>query len=278
MIGCIKMHSNGNDFILINNMALLHDGEFFSNFAVKVCRRRESVGADGLLVAEPSCSADFKMRIFNPDGSEGEMCGNGARCISRFALEYGIAKSSDFTFETLAGIIHAEVNGELATLDLFPISLQELVTDGHVSIGGYGEFEYYFVMVGVPHCVIFEQKRKRNIEDYVQIGRAIRNRYDLFPHGTHVNFVVMGDKKDEIEIMTYERGVEDVTLSCGTGSVASSIVSWFSNRTGPYVLVKNPGGVNKVSISQSENGNILTKLQGRALFVAELSILSGALY
>ena len=219
MIECIKMHGNGNDFIVINNMELRYGAEFLSDLAAKACRRRESVGADGLIVAEPSHSTDFKMRIFNPDGSEGEMCGNGARCVSRYALEFGIAKSRDLTFETLGGMVHAVVNGDRVTLDLAPVSLDGVIRDGHVSVGGC-EFEYFFVMVGVPHCVIFERERSRSFEEYAPIGRAIRNRRDLFPHGTHVNFVVMDDEKDAIDIMTYERGVEDLTLSCGTGSAA----------------------------------------------------------
>lgn len=276
MIECIKMNSNGNDFIVIDNMVLRYDAEFLSNLAVKVCRRRMSVGADGIIVAEPSHSKDFMMRIFNPDGSEGEMCGNGARCVSRFAFESGIVKSGDFNFETLGGMVHAVVNCNRVTLDLSPVSLESVVTDGHVSVGGY-EFEYFFVMVGVPHCVIFEHERNRSFEEYATIGRAIRNRRDLFPHGTHVNFVVMCDEQDTIDIMTYERGVEDMTLSCGTGSAASSIASWLSDRTGPVVCVKNPGGVNNVSLLQSETGDILPKLEGGTLVVAQMSILPEAL-
>lgn len=275
MIECIKMNSNGNDFLVINNMELRYDVEFFSNLAAKVCRRRVSVGADGIVVAEPSSFADFKMRIFNPDGSEGEMCGNGARCVSRFALEYGIAKFGDLTFETLGGMVHAVVNGDRVTLDLAPVSLDDAVTGGHVSVGVH-EFEYFFVTVGVPHCVIFEVERSCSFEEYAPIGRAIRNRCDLFPHGTHVNFVVMDDEQDTIDIMTYERGVEEMTLSCGTGSTASSIASWLSDRTGPNVRVKNPGGVNNVSLSRNETGDILSKLEGSTLFVAKISILPEA--
>ena len=276
MIECVKMNGNGNDFLVLDNMALRYDTKFLSNLAAKACRRRQAVGADGLVVAEPSAAADFKMRIFNPDGTEGEMCGNGARCVSRFALDYGIAKTGELTFETLGGMVRAVVDGGLVTMDLAPVSLRGMVTDGRLC-AGEDEFEYSFITVGVPHCVIFERERSRRFEEYAPVGRAIRRRSDLFPQGTHVNFAVMGGEADMIDIMTYERGVEDMTLSCGTGSVASAIVSWLSGRTGPYVRVKNPGGVNGVSLLRSENGDILPKLEGRAVAVAEISIMPEAL-
>lgn len=276
MIECVKMNGNGNDFLVLDNMALRYDTEFLSNLAAKACRRRQAVGADGLVVAEPSAAADFKMRIFNPDRTEGEMCGNGARCVSRFALDYGIAKTGELTFETLGGMVRAVVDGGLVTMDLAPVSLRGMVTDGRLCVGE-DEFEYSFITVGVPHCVIFERERNRRFEEYAPVGRAIRRRSDLFPQGTHVNFAVMGGEADMIDIMTYERGVEDMTLSCGTGSVASAIVSWLSGRTGPDVRVKNPGGVNGVSLLRSENGDILPKLEGRAVVVAEISIMPEAL-
>ena len=276
MIECVKMNGNGNDFLVLDNMALRYDTEFLSNLAAKACRRRPAVGADGLVVAEPSAAADFKMRIFNPDRTEGEMCGNGARCVSRFALDYGIAKTGELTFETLGGMVRAVVDGGLVTMDLAPVSLRGMVTDGRLCVGE-DEFEYSFITVGVPHCVIFERERSRRFEEYAPVGRAIRRRSDLFPQGTHVNFAVMGGEADMIDIMTYERGVEDMTLSCGTGSVASAIVSWLSGRTGPDVRVKNPGGVNGVSLLRSENGDILPKLEGRAVAVAEISIMPEAL-
>lgn len=276
MIECVKMSGNGNDFLVLDNMALRYDTKFLSNLAAKACRRRQAVGADGLVVAEPSAAADFKMRIFNPDGTEGEMCGNGARCVSRFALDYGIAKTGELTFETLGGMVRAVVDGGLMTMDLAPVSLRGMVTDGRLCVGE-DEFEYSFITVGVPHCVIFERERSRRFEEYAPVGRAIRRRSDLFPQGTHVNFAVMGGEADMIDIMTYERGVEDMTLSCGTGSVASAIVSWLSGRTGPDVRVKNPGGVNGVSLLRSENGDILPKLEGRAVAVAEISIMPEAL-
>lgn len=276
MIECVKMNGNGNDFLVLDNMALRYDTKFLSNLAAKACRRRQAVGADGLVVAEPSAAADFKMRIFNPDGTEGEMCGNGARCVSRFALDYGIAKTGELTFETLGGMVRAVVDGGLVTMDLAPVSLRGMVTDGRLCVGE-DEFEYSFITVGVPHCVIFERERSRRFEEYAPVGRAIRRRSDLFPQGTHVNFAVMGGEADMIDIMTYERGVEDMTLSCGTGSTASAIAGLLLGITGERVEVINPGGVNRVSLEFSGSDLISPKLEGGALMIAEIAILPEAL-
>ena len=271
MIECVKMHSNGNDFLILNNMKLHYQKDFMANLALKACRRRMAVGADGLVVVEPSSSAAFKMRIFNPDGTEGEMCGNGARCVSRYAAERGIRSENDFLFETLGGTVHAVLSGDNVILDVAPISNNEIVTDGRITADGC-EYEYFFIPVGVPHCVIFELERTGRLEDYMPIGRAIRNRLDVFPHGTHVNFVVAESKPNTINVMTYERGVENMTLSCGTGSIASAVASWITGKTGECVAVETPGGVNRVILSRGRNGEILSKLEGKAVFVAELVI------
>ena len=272
-----KMNGAGNDFVVLNNLEEHLPHEVFPTLAKTLCERHLSIGADGLMVVDASeQGGDYRMRFYNSDGSLGEMCGNGARCVSRFALDYGIAKTGELTFETLGGMVRAVVDGGLVTMDLAPVSLRGMVTDGRLCVGE-DEFEYSFITVGVPHCVIFERERSRRFEEYAPVGRAIRRRSDLFPQGTHVNFAVMGGEADMIDIMTYERGVEDMTLSCGTGSVASAIVSWLSGRTGPDVRVKNPGGVNGVSLLRSENGDILPKLEGRAVAVAEISIMPEAL-
>lgn len=271
MIECVKMHSNGNDFLILDNMDLRYSKDFMSNFALKACRRRTAVGADGLVVVEPSDTTAFKMRIFNPDGTEGEMCGNGARCASLYAAKRYIVYDNDFVFETLGGTVHTSLACDKVTLDVAPIPEREIVTDGHITIDGR-EYEYYFVPVGVPHCVIFERARNCYLEDYIAVGRAIRNRFDVFPQGTHVNFVVVEDAPDTINVVTYERGVEDMTLSCGTGSIASAAASWISGKTSGEVYVKTSGGVNRVVLSRGSQGEILPKLEGKAVFVAELTI------
>lgn len=277
MMNCSKMNGNGNDFLVIDNMSLALDGMVLSKTARLACRRREALGADGLLVAEPSERADFRMRLFNSDGSEGEMCGNGARCIARFAFEKGIVKSQDMTFETLGGDVHAVVRGERVTLDLAPVSVADAVVDSHAEVDGF-EFNYTFLTVGVPHAVIFEREHSRSFADYATLGRAIRNRLDLFPEGTNVNFAVPSQERTGVlDVVTYERGVEDMTLSCGTGSTASAIAGMLLGLTGERVEVINPGGVNLVSLEFSGSDLISPKLEGGALLVAEIVLLPEAL-
>ncbi len=277
MINCSKMNGNGNDFLVIDNMSLALGAAALADAARLACRRREAIGADGILAAEPSESADFKMRLFNRDGSEGEMCGNGARCIARFAFEKGIVKSNDMTFETLGGSVRAAARGDRVTLDLAPVSVAEAVVDAHAEVDGF-EFNYTFLTVGVPHAVIFERERSRSFADYAPIGRAIRNRLDLFPEGTNVNFVLPSlERTGVLDVITYERGVEDMTLSCGTGSTASAIAGLLLGITGERVEVINPGGVNRVSLEFSGSDLISPRLEGGALMIAEITILPEAL-
>lgn len=277
MINCSKMNGNGNDFLVIDNMSLALDGTALTKTARLACRRREALGADGVLVAEPSERADFRMRLFNSDGSEGEMCGNGARCIARFAFEKGIVKSQEMTFETLGGDVRAVVRGERVTLDLAPVSVADAVVDSHAEVDGF-EFNYTFLTVGVPHAVIFEREHSRSFADYAPLGRAIRNRLDLFPEGTNVNFAAPSlERTGVLDVMTYERGVEDMTLSCGTGSTASAIAGLLLGFTGERVEVVNPGGVNRVSLEFSGSDLISPKLEGGALLVAEVALLLEAL-
>ena len=274
MIRCTKMNGNGNDFIMIDNMALSFCSEELSRLARQLCRRGLSVGADGILAAEPSERADFKMRLFISDGSEGEMCGNGARCIARYAFEKGIVKSRSMRFETLGGDVRASVDGNMASLDLAPVFAGE-VEKSVVCVDG-ADYGYTYMTVGVPHAVIFEEARRVSLADYAQLGRAIRNRTDLFPHGANVNFAVVTD--DGLYVATYERGVEDMTLSCGTGSTASAIAASLLGLCGAEVRVTNPGGVNVVKLAFSEDGRtVYPKLEGAMLMTAELEILPEAL-
>jgi len=276
MLTCTKMNGNGNDFLVIDNMDLKHGTGVLSDYAVKLCRRRESLGADGILAVEPSVEAEFKMRLFNRDGSEGEMCGNGARCIARYAFEKGIAKKNKMRFETLGGEINASVSGSRVTLKLAPVSLKDAVIDVPAKVNGV-DFNYTFLTVGVPHTVIFKQKRTMTDEEYTVLGRAIRNRTDLFPEGTNVNFAVPRDGLDGgLDVVTYERGVEDLTLSCGTGSTASAIAAVLIGITGPQVNVWNPGGLNRVSLQFQSADTVLPELEGGALYIADIQVAEDA--
>jgi|LSQX01.1.fsa_nt_gb diaminopimelate epimerase len=265
-----KMQGNGNDFIVIDNMTGQWTTEWLSRAAVSFCRRRHSLGADGVLVVEPSSGADFTMRLFNADGSEGEMCGNGARCIARYAFEKNIA-GREQRFSTLAGVMEATVDSPFVDLRMGAVSLEDGWFNRQLRVLDE-TFPASFLWVGVPHAVIFPDKEFSR-ERMIQVGRTLRNDSNLFPDGANVNFV-SGGGEGAIRSVTYERGVEDLTDSCGTGSTASALC-WMLREGCPSVShavvdVLNPGGVNTVTLSFLPDGmTVEAALKGRTVIVAE---------
>lgn len=231
----LKMSGSGNDFILIDHRKPLIPLERMKEFAQRVCRRRVSVGADGLIFIEPSSSVDFTWRFFNADGSEAEMCGNGGRCAARFAFLKGIS-GPRLTFETLAGRLTAEVSGKRVKLEMTKphgLSLgQRLVIEGK-------EEAISSLNTGVPHAVMFVEDLEAI--DVVRLGRAIRYHAHFAPRGTNANFVRLEDES-HLSVRTYERGVEDETLACGTGTVASALIAAFQGKVKSPVAVKTRGG------------------------------------
>ncbi|WMI71119.1 diaminopimelate epimerase [Aminobacterium sp. MB27-C1] len=268
MLEFTKMQGNGNDFVVIDNRDNQMGTLALSQLAERICRRCESVGADGLLVVEKSEHEDFRMRLFNRDGSEGEMCGNGARCIARYAWEKKLAGES-MSFETLAGPIRAKVEAPFVELDMGNVDLSEGFWGESLNVGGE-TFPFVYLIVGVPHCVLFIE----NITDFsretlVEIGRTVRYDTQRFPNGTNVNFIQRVGES-ELKVVTYERGVEDLTLSCGTGSAASAVAASIVLEMTSPIHVHNPGGDNWVSFSFDEKRNYCkTYLKGKAVMVAE---------
>lgn len=212
-----KMSGSGNDFIIVDNRDGLMDRESMPAFAMKICSRRMSVGADGIFFLENSDRADFKWHFFNSDGSRAEMCGNGARCAARFALLHGMAPPK-MAFETDAGIIHARVDGTGVRIRL--TDPQDLVAKAELEVDGQ-TLEYGAVNTGVPHVVV--EVPGLEAVDVAALGRRIRYHPQFAPAGANVNFVV-DLEKDRLGIRTYERGVEDETLACGTGNAAAAII------------------------------------------------------
>jgi len=231
----MKMSGSGNDFILIDHRDPFLKEENLKDLVRKVCQRRISVGADGLILIERSQKADFKWRFYNADGSAAEMCGNGGRCVARFAYLKGIAGPS-LKFETLAGILSAQVDGKKVKLEMtrpFGLRLDEtLLVDGKKQV-------FSIINTGVPHVVLFVEDLEG--VDIVPIGRAIRFHSDFSPNGTNVNFVRL-EKGSQLSIRTYERGVEDETLACGTGAVASALIAAFKGFVKSPVSIKTRGG------------------------------------
>ena len=213
-----KMSGSGNDFIIIDNRNAIIDEAMLTQLIKGACRRKMSVGADGLILVESSDTVDFKWRYFNSDGSVAEMCGNGARCAARYAQLNQIA-GSELAFETMAGIVHAKVGKERVKIKMTdPADLQvDMVIDLH-----QGPQQLSSVNTGVPHVVV-------RVDDIEQapveaMGREIRYHVQFEPAGTNVNFI--SPRNDgTLAIRTYERGVEGETLACGTGSVAAAIIS-----------------------------------------------------
>lgn len=212
-----KIEGAGNDFVVIDD----RDGVFpvpESNMVLELCARKKSVGADGVILLQKSNSADFKMRIFNPDGGEPEMCGNGARCIARFAYVNRIAPEK-MKIETRAGVLEANILGE--NVRVLMSNPSDFRKDINVSLPER-TLTVDFINTGVPHVVIFVDDIEKT--DVASIGKAIRYASEFSPAGTNVNFVCVTGKK-EIKVRTYERGVEGETLACGTGMVASCILA-----------------------------------------------------
>jgi len=254
MIHFTKLHGNGNDFILIDE----YDGEIIpyaekSSFAIKYCDRRFGIGADGVLYLGISDKADISMRIFNADGTEAEMCGNGIRCLAKYALDKGYIKGSA-RVETLAGVLSITSRVEEGIWIKVNMGKSEFARE-KIPAKGTGEFlrvsmhgyEVSAVNTGVPHAVILVD----SLDDRL-ITEAPKIRYDpVFPRGTNVNFARI-DSKNEITVRTYERGVEGETLSCGTGSVACAVVAHRLGKTGNMVKVNTKGGELVITIKDDD--------------------------
>ena len=212
-----KASGCGNDFIIIDNRDRIIDEKNLKNFVANVCRRKMSVGADGLILVEHSDSVDFKWRFFNSDGNPAEMCGNGARCVARFAYLNRIA-GSKMSFETDVGIVSAQVANDLVKIKMpDPVDLK---IDYCLELKN-SPLTISSVNTGVPHVVVIVDSI--GDVDLINLGTEIRFHERFAPAGTNVNFICP-QQDGVIAIRTYERGVEGETLACGTGSVAGAVV------------------------------------------------------
>lgn len=221
-----KMVASGNDFVVIDRKP----SGSLNVLARKMCDRKFGAGADGLLLIDKGKKDDFHMRVINADGSEAEMCGNGARCAALFS---GKKKARMLT---LAGPINTRINGRRISIQLTdPASVR---LDVPLKVCGR-PIRVNFVNTGVPHTVVFVEGLE--CLDVDGLGRAIRWNDKFAPKGTNVNFVeVYG--KDSIRVRTFERGVEGETLACGTGSTASAIIFSLKNKSGGSVKVRTQSG------------------------------------
>ena len=254
-----KMHGLGNDYVVIDNREGVIREDQTESLAKKLCERRFSVGADGLLLVYPSKVANIKMRIFNSDGSEAEMCGNGIRCFSKYCYENGIVNKSEFSVETLAGIKHIWLTLKGNTVESVKVDMGEarwersslpMLGEGTcINCGLEVDEEPYKVTclsMGNPHCVIFVESVDEFPVDYV--GPIVEN-HKAFPKRTNVGFVqVLG--KNELKVRVWERGCGE-TLACGTGTCAAVAAANRLGKVGGKVVVHVLGGDLQVEVAKS---------------------------
>ena len=231
----VKMHGAGNDFVLVDD----RDGGFpcEHRLIAAMATRPGGIGCEGVILVQTSETADFKMRFFNPDGSEADLCGNGARCVAAFAREVGAVAGKVMRFETAAGFVDAEI------LD------QDLV---RIAMPDPKDLDGDFVVAGVPHKIVpVDNLAKTDVDGE---GRRIRLSDEFAPDGTNVDFVTYR-APDRVAIRTYERGVEAETFACGTGSVAAAVIGVASYGLKFPVRVKTGGGYElTVGGGQAEDG------------------------
>jgi len=266
MIKFTKMHGTGNDYIYIDATETKITKP--DKLAVKMCNRHYGVGSDGLILILKSDKADFKMRMFNPDGSEAEMCGNGIRCFGKYVYEHGLTDKKKLAIETLGGLINLSLiikNDKVnsAVVDMGePILLREripmmgekgMVINEALRLDDGTKFHITSLSMGNPHVIIFvEDIEKFPVEKY---GPLIEN-HALFPHRTNVEFVQVINKNEVIQ-RTWERGTGE-TLSCGTGASAVTVASVLSDKTSKKLLLHLRGGDLHVEWNEGDNHLYLT--------------------
>ena len=277
MISFCKMQATGNDFIIIN--CLTDKFRYsYSMLAQILCNRKYGIGADGVIFLNNSNKVKFKMTIFNSDGSEAEMCGNGIRCLAKYIYDNGFIKERNFQIETLAGLKDIELIVENKTVIgikvdignpifeynkipvIFPNVMNKEIKNIRIDIDK-NTYELFVISMGNPHAVCFvDNLDKINLE---KIGAIVEN-YKYFPNKTNVEFVQILDKK-RIKLVVWERGVGR-TLSCGTGACAASVISYLNKFTNNELTVELEGGKLKTIYNKEENR---IKLIGNADLVFE---------
>lgn len=252
-----KLHGIGNDFIAMDKRFDNEDFSSYSDLAKKVCNRRFSVGADGLLIVKNSSIADVEMVYYNSDGSRAGMCGNGLRCFAKFVYDNNIVKKEAFSVDTLDGIKKVKLNinnekiesikvnmgnGLFKSKDILLDENKNKFIDEKINILDK-EFNASFILMGVPHVIILVDKLDMN--EVHKYGKEIET-YKIFPNKTNVNFVKVEDKYN-ISVRTFERGC-GYTLGCGTGMTASAIICNYLGITDKSVNVASQGGFLKIDI------------------------------
>lgn len=262
MLNFTKMNGAGNDFVMVDNRDLKQTLDRMT--IARLCDRHRGIGADGLIAVEPAeTDADFRMRYYNADGGEAEMCGNGARCFARFASRLS-GKNDSLNFDTMAGVITARLLGDRVQLHMSVPKDLNLRTPLKVH---EQELSVHFVNTGVPHAVVVvEDTAKVEVR---RVGAALRYHDYFSPKGTNANFIeVQGPRL--LAIRTYERGVEDETLACGTGVCAAALIhSALTGATSPVEVRVKGGETLEVGFEKDGDSFKSVTLTGPADFVFE---------
>jgi diaminopimelate epimerase len=268
----LKMHGSMNDFVFLDEFKSPL-GLNYEETARTLCHRQTGIGADGLIIVLPTPQADAQMRIFNADGSEAEMCGNGIRCFAKFVYETGYVRKSTLTIETAAGIkqvwlsvqdglvseVRVDMGAPVLEAAKIPVRAgQEPVIKEKIEVDGE---TYYFtaVSMGNPHCVIFVADADG--VDLQKVGPRLE-KHELFPSYTNVEFAQVL-KRNEIKIRVWERGV-GVTLACGTGACAALVAGVLEGRLDRDALVHLPGG--DLRIVWQDSGAVLMTGPAQSVF------------
>jgi len=256
----------GNDFIVIDAVKGINRKQF----ARRACDRTEGIGADGVLILDKSKKADYQMRIFNADGSEAKMCGNGARCMAAYIARHKKPSSKKFSIDTKAGLVFALVNGETVTVLLSDPT--DFKPDMSLTINKR-KIRVSTIDTGVPHAIVFVDNLPKI--DVQTIGPSIRHHQKFKPRGTNVDFVEQLNT-NFIDVRTYERGVEDETRACGTGSVAAAIVTYLKEhpqtkkKSIAYMRVKTKNKeILQVTFDVVQGKATRVRLRGSAKFIAK---------
>jgi len=277
-----KMHGLGNDFILVNSL----NGEFknYSRFAYmtkKLCDRHFGIGADGLIFIFPSDVADLKMKIYNSDGSEAQMCGNGIRCFAKYVYENKITSKKKFTVETQAGIItpeiiinNEEILGIKVNMGIPKLQKSDIPVKGSNDLpminellqieSGY-QVNVTCVSMGNPHCTIFVDNVKSKLVK--ELGPKIEN-HPIFPEKTNVEFIQILNNK-ELNFRVWERGVGE-TLACGTGACAALVAGVLNKKVERQAVIHLPGG--DLNIEWPENGPVFMSGPAELVFEGKIEI------
>ena len=263
-----KMEGLGNDYIYVDCMAG-EPASDWENLSIRMSDRHFGVGADGIILIMPSKVADFRMRMFNADGSEGKMCGNGSRCVARYVYDNGLTRKTEVTLETLAGIkvlkMHLGADGKVDTVtvdmgepiltaaEVPALSASERMVEENLPTAKHGDFAVTAVSMGNPHGVIFVDE----ITDELVLGAGPElERHSAFPDRANIEFVKVIDG-ETVQMRVWERGSGE-TLACGTGACATAVAAALTGRTNRKVTVKLIGGDLSIEWNEKDNHVYMT--------------------